>query len=96
MGYKNAAQILPAKLLADIQTYVDGEWIYIPRMSEKKKNWGADTSTRRELKERNDHIYADFLAGAPLEALAEKYFLSVKSIQRILGQRKTEKERLPL
>lgn len=90
MGYKNAAQILPKELLAKVQEYIDGEWLYIPRTADHKKDWGADTSTRRELRERNRHIYLDFLDGEKVDSLAEKYYLSVKSIQRILGKLKKE------
>ena len=32
MGYKKAAHILPQKLLEEVQEYVDGEFIYIPRV----------------------------------------------------------------
>lgn len=92
MGYKNATQILPEELLAKVQEYVDGEWIYIPRRSNHKKDWGTDTPIRRELKERNFHIYMDFLAGEDMDSLAEKNYLSVKSIQRIIGQLKKEYE----
>ena len=88
MGYKKAAHILPQKLLEEVQEYVDGEFIYIPRASEKKRGWGTGTSTREELRERNMQIYRDFLSGMHTEALAEKYYLSLKSIQRIVGQQK--------
>lgn len=88
MGYKNAALVLPEELLSEIQEYVDGEYIYIPRVSENRKNWGETTSTRRELRDRNEQIYTEFLAGSSMEALADKYFLSPKSIQRIIGELK--------
>ena len=39
MGYKKAAQVLPEELLVKIQEYIDGEFLYIPRVSEKKKGW---------------------------------------------------------
>lgn len=90
MSYKKAKHILPRELLEKIQEYIDGEFIYIPRISDNKKGWGASTSTRQDLKERNTNIYTDYLAGASMEALAEKYFLSLKSIQRIVGQLKKE------
>lgn len=90
MSYKKATHILPQALLLKVQEYVDGELIYIPRVSENKKSWGEATSTRQELRERNKHIYADYLSGERMESLAEKYFLSLKSIQRIIGQLKKE------
>lgn len=88
MGYKKAAQVLPEELLVKIQEYIDGEFLYIPRVSEKKKGWGASTSTREELRSRNSRIYTEYLTGLSMAALAEKYFLSQKSIQRIIRQQK--------
>ena len=92
MSYKKATHLLPPELLEKIQEYVDGEYIYIPRLSSRKKGWGASTSIRRELQERNLHIYADYLNGVSIERLAEKYFLSSKSIQRIIGSLKKENQ----
>lgn len=88
MSYKKATHILPQELLLKVQEYIDGEFIYIPRISDNKKSWGSATSTRQELKDRNEQIYADYLAGMQTAAIAEKYFLSLKSIQRIIGQLK--------
>ena len=48
------------------------------------------TGERQELQDRNEQIYMDYVAGEHMEYLAEKYFLSVKSIQRIIGQLKRE------
>ncbi|MDE6260165.1 MAG: hypothetical protein K2M42_04785 [Oscillospiraceae bacterium] len=90
MSYKKATHILPRELLEKVQEYIDGESIYIPKISDNKKSWGAATSTRQELLDRNEHIYMDYLAGTRMQDLAEKYFLSVKSIQRIIGQFKKE------
>ena len=86
MSYKKATQILPQELLSQVQEYIDGEFLYIPRLSAHKKDWGAATSTRQELRERNERIYADYCAGQSVKSLAEQYFLSLKSIQRIIGQ----------
>lgn len=41
MSYKKAKHILPAELLAFIQEYVGGAYIYIPRRSEHKKHSGS-------------------------------------------------------
>lgn len=90
MGYKKATNILPQELLEKIQEYVDGEYIYIPRKEESRKEWGASTSTKQELRARNEQIYKDYLDGTSMDGLAEKYFLSLKSIQRIIGQFKKE------
>jgi len=89
MSYKKAINILPDDLLEAIQKYIDGQYIYIPRKSGNKKAWGSNTTTRRELQQRNMQIYEDYLAGLSLHELSEKYFLSLKSVQRIIRIQKT-------
>ena len=88
MGYIRAEQILPLELIELIQQYVDGENIYIPRKADSRQEWGAGTSIREELKGRNHKIYEDFLTGKKAQELSEKYYLSVKSIQRIIREQK--------
>ncbi|MGE7624769.1 CD3324 family protein [Viridibacillus sp. NPDC096237] len=88
MSYKRANNLLPTELVELIQKYVDGEYIYIPRKEENKKTWGTDTATRRELDLRNSNIYNDFLSGIDTTTLAGKYYLSSKSIQRIILKEK--------
>lgn len=84
MSYKKALNILLSDLLEQVQEYVDGEFIYIPRKSSNKKRWGARTSTCQELQQRNTQIYKDHLEGCSSQDLSKKYFLSLKSIQRII------------
>ena len=88
MSYKKAIHILPEELLELIQEYVDGEYIYIPRKSNNKKEWGSSTSTREDLSIRNMQIYEDYQVWYDLKYLSEKYYLSLKSIQRIVLQEK--------
>lgn len=88
MGYRRAEQILPNEIIELIQNYVDGECIYIPRKENARRNWGENTNIRKELKERNLSIYLDYQGGMKETQIAEKYFLSIKSIQRIIGQMK--------
>ena len=63
MSYKQAAHILPPELLREVQAYIDGECIYIPRLAGRRRNWGEGTAIRRELKARNERIFADFTGG---------------------------------
>lgn len=88
MSYQNADKVLPTELLVLIQQYVEGECIYIPRKTDRKRIWGTSTNIRNELLERNREIYSDHLLGLSVNSLAEKYCLSTKSIQRILLQEK--------
>lgn len=92
MSYKRAEEILPSDIIELIQQYVDGESIYIPRKEEHRKEWGKDTSIRQELQKRNTLIFDDYQSGMRVMELAEKYFLSDKSIQRIIRIMKQENE----
>ena len=89
MSYKNAGNILPEELLENIQRYVDGECLYIPRKEDSKRSWGALTATKKELAARNHRICEDYDRGMTTSELADKYYLSVKSIQRIIHERKS-------
>lgn len=88
MGYIRAEEILPIEVIELIQQYVDGENIYIPRKSSNRQAWGAGTQIRQELLKRDRQIYEEYLAGRRTEELADKYYLSEKSIQRILRVQK--------
>ncbi len=84
MSYIKAEDILPEELIKTIQQYADGVNIYIPRKSGTRREWGGATEYRAELRERNRCIRRDHTAGQTVEALAERYHLSEKSIRRIL------------
>lgn len=84
MGYKKAEEILPEEIIELIQEYVDGENIYIPRKKDSRREWGGATRIRQELDGRNASIVCDYESGYSIMELSDKYFLSEKSIQRIL------------
>lgn len=88
MKYEKAQEVLPEELVKMIQKYVDGKYLYIPRKSENHKAWGENSGIRTSLKVRNNEIYQKYLSGATINALSEEYYLSEKSIRRIIGQEK--------
>ena len=88
MRYQRANEILPEELVELIQNYIDGEYVYIPRKQENKRNWGEGTGAREERKRRDRSIYQDYVSGFCVKILAERYYLSEKSIQRIVLQEK--------
>lgn len=88
MRYQKANEILPEELVELIQNYIDGEYVYIPRKQENKRTWGTGTGAREERKRRDCSIYRDYVSGFCVKNLAERYFLSEKSIQRIVLQEK--------
>ena len=85
MSYINAKDVLPNELISEIQKYVDGVNLYVPRIFEKRRK---DNSYKQEIYERNKEIYEMFMLGNTVTELAAKYYLSNKSIYRILGQMK--------
>ncbi len=88
MGYQNPIDLLPKELLEQLQEYVEGQIIYIPKKKANRKLWGENTDTKQFLSSRNRRIYVDFQNGMDLGQLSEKYFLTEKSIQRIIKQQK--------
>ena len=87
MRYQKAEDILPAELLAEVQKYADGVYLYVPRRSDHRKSWGNSTRYREELQQRNESIRFLHWEGLDTEALAERFHLSVKTIQRVLRQK---------
>lgn len=88
MSYIKANNILPDELVELIQEYIDGEYIYIPKKESNKKAWGTNTNTKPELEHRNNNIFNDYINGIKMDELTKKYFLSIKSIQRIIYYKK--------
>lgn len=90
MGYKNAVNVFPADLLEAIQHYIDGEYIYIPRKAENKKQWGEERNSRQYTQERNEIIFSQYQDGLSVEAIASCNYLSPKTIYKILADRKSQ------
>lgn len=83
MKYRNASEILPDKLLREIQKYTSGEAIYIPQATERQK-WGEGSGARRYYEERNRKVCEKHKAGSSLEELADLFNLSVETIRKII------------
>lgn len=88
MGYKNAIRVLPDKLIAAIQEHIDGVYLYIPRRTENKKRWGELKNTRHSLNKRNEAIFEGYKSGISVEHLAADYYLSPKTVYKILSEMK--------
>lgn len=88
MSYLRAEYILPKELLELVQEYADGQYIYIPRKSERHKGWGDNTGARQLTRQRDREIYEKYNQGTRSSELADEYYLSLKSIQRIILKEK--------
>ena len=90
MRYIKAADVLPEELIRQIQSYVDGETLYIPRKESRRKAWGDNTSSKEQVRARNEAIFRQYQAGVSISRLAEEYYLAPKSIQKIISKMKLE------
>lgn len=88
MGYIRADEILPNEVIELIQQYVNGAAIYVPRKDNERAGWGTINSARDKLKIRNQRIYKEYLNGISVSELSHKYYLSDKSIWRIIRKMK--------
>jgi Mor family transcriptional regulator len=86
--YTNANNILPKKLIMEIQKYVQGETLYIPKQETAYKKWGTCSGGRKMLDRRNNAIKAAFTDGSTIQTLAQEYHLSAETIKKIVYSNK--------
>ncbi len=60
MKYVKANAVLPESLITEIQKYIQGETIYIPKQETKHYKWGTRSGGRKQLDERNKAIKEAF------------------------------------
>ena len=84
MKYKNAKAVLPERLLRELQQYIQGEIIYVPRNSPIRAGWGESNGTREKYNSRNNEIIMLYKNGVSKEAIADRYHLSEYSIKKII------------
>lgn len=84
MKYINAKEILPDKLIKELQEYVQAGYVYVPAKNEQHKSWGELSGYRKELSKRNSIIISEYRNGAPIEELADRYYLSIYAIRKII------------
>ncbi|SET46769.1 hypothetical protein SAMN05216389_1128 [Oceanobacillus limi] len=89
MSYVKATSVLPEELMKEIQKYVQGETVYIPKPKAAHSEWGARSGTRKILDERNVSIKQSFKNGATIDQLVEEYYLSAETIKKIVYSRKS-------
>lgn len=88
MKYVKAQDVLPEELIELIQKYIDGNYLYIPRKDDNHKSWGENSGIKNILKIRNKEIYIKYYNGMSVDALSNEYYLSEKSIRRIISYEK--------
>lgn len=84
MIYKNGRDVLPLSLLEELQKYIAGELIYIPKPTRQKAGWGEVSGARKQLADRNREICGFYVNGWSVADLEQKYHLSGESIRKII------------
>ncbi|WP_022754149.1 CD3324 family protein [Butyrivibrio fibrisolvens] len=87
MKYENAKNILPEKLLKEVQKYAEGKVIYIPKQ-ESAKGWGEASGYRDRLNKRNAMICNRYSAGHSIMEIAEEFYLSPETIKKLVYGKK--------
>jgi len=88
MKYINGKNVLPKHLLEQLQQYVQGELLYVPRKENSRAGWGTLNGTRTMIWNRNREICKRYEEGATIQELMERHHLSEDSIRKILNKRR--------
>lgn len=88
MSYYKAEEVLPEHIIKEIQKYVDGHSIYVPKKPDNRKNWGESTETLSFLEKRNEQIYSEYLEGCSITQLSAKYYLVEKAYSVLSGKKR--------
>ena len=89
MKYIKAQTVFPNSLLAEIQKYVQGEMVYIPKLPDNYDAWGTNTDSKSAVTLRNNDIVQAFKAGATISELTQVFYLSEETIKKIVYKKKT-------
>jgi Mor family transcriptional regulator len=84
LRYVNARDVLPPDILSEVQKYLCGELIYIPKRDNDKAGWGQINGTRSQVVTRNRSIAEAYYSGASVYELMDRYCLSEASIRKII------------
>jgi len=87
LDYKKGSEVLPARLLKEIQEYVEGSLLYIPKKT-SKASWGSKSGARQLIDRRNSTINTLFERGVSIADLAEQYHLGEDTVRKIVYRRK--------
>lgn len=86
MSYVKAEDVLPKQLVEEIQRYVDGKLLYVPRKDENSFSWGEKSGTKEKMAKRNQQIVSRYYSGETIAELSKVYYLSEKRIRGILRE----------
>ncbi len=85
--YIKADSVLPIALVEELQSYIQGGYIYVPSKKDSKRKWGESSGYKYEIEQRNRKIRKDYQQGKNVDELADIYCLSVHSIRKIIYEK---------
>lgn len=83
MRYINAADVLPEKLLKEVQAYVKGDLLYIPNNNIQKR-WGEKSGSRTYYLKRNKEMKNKYKDGKSISEISDLYGLAFDTVKKIL------------
>jgi len=84
MKYVKAEAVLPKALLVEIQKYIQGDMVYIPKPQANHKKWGTKTGAKATIAQRNENMVQAYKAGTSIAQLAETYCLAEDTVKKIV------------
>jgi len=84
MKSAKAQALLPDNLLAEIQKYIQGEVIYIPKPHNDRKRWGENNGAKVQTAQRNSEMQQSYRAGVAVVELADFYGLAEDTVRKIV------------
>ena len=84
MKYVKAQTVFPEYLLAEMQKYIQGELVYIPKSPANYNKWGSKSGSRNALAHRNENMTRAFKAGTSIAQLADAYCLAEDTVRKIV------------
>ena len=84
MKYIKAEDVFPKSLLLEMQKYIQGKYIYIPKSPDNYDKWGANTGSKNMTAQRNKEMVQAFKIGTSVSQLAELYNLAEDTVKKIV------------
>ena len=88
LRYRNGKDVLPPELLDEVQKYLCGEMLYVPKKDETKASWGQLSGSKNQVQMRNVRIVAQYKSGVSITELIHEFCLSEASIRKIIYSQK--------
>lgn len=86
MGYIKASDVLPEELISEIQKYIDGQMLYVPRKGEEHSGWGEKSGIRENWKNGTDRFLTDMYREKPYRICLRSIICLKKAFRELYGK----------